>query len=284
MATHIKPTKEELEANLQKSTEELEALENKKKEGEVKDEKGNEQKPNKKNDGDGGDDADGGKKDDDGGGQDDDGGEKDKEDAGKEAPIDYKKKFTESTREAQVLASKNKKVAEAIEKASELPEPTDDELAKEHSADWETMSDLEKRLAKESLMNRRRFEAINEATRAFKDIDAWTGKVDEYLTDPKTLVTHSELEGREEEFKVFVTKPSRRGVDFDDLVSAFLYEFKKNAPAPKKGKMFEPGSGGPNDKGKKSDMLSLEEGRALRKSDYNEWKRQNAAGKIQSDI
>src|SRR3989304_1518388 len=53
--------------------------------------------------------------------------EKEKEDAKKEAD-EAKKKFSNSSREAQVLGFKEKELAKAQEEADALPDPTDEEM------------------------------------------------------------------------------------------------------------------------------------------------------------
>lgn len=201
----------------------------------------------------------------------------------KEEP-DYKKKFTESTREAQILASKNKKLNEAIEKAGEVKTPTKKQLRAEYP-EWEDMSDFERKIATENLTNRKKFDAITEATKGFKDMDKWTDKVDKFVDDPITLASYPQLEGREDEFKLFSTKPTRRGVDMEDLVSSFMYE-ADSKPKKSKGQMFEVGTGGDGEKPKpKGDKISLEESINLRNNDYKKYLQYVKAGKIDlSDI
>ncbi len=198
---------------------------------------------------------------------------------------DYKKRFVESTREGQILSAKNKKLADALEKASTLAAPTEDDLKHEYS-NWEEMTDFEKRLATDNLHNSRRFQEIDQVTADFKDLDQWTEKVDTFIDDPKTLISVPELEGKQSEFKVFATKPSRRGVDFDDLVSAFLFSVEKekaSKPSNKGKKMFEVGNGGSKETPKpKSDKISVEQGRQLRETDYPKWKEYLKADKIES--
>lgn len=200
----------------------------------------------------------------------------------KETPeeTDYKKKFVESSREAQVLHARNKQINEAIDIAAQLPEPTEEELQKEYS-EWDLMSDTEKRLAKDSLISTRRFRIIHEEAQKSKQGDVWNGKVDEFVTDPKTLVSHPELEGRVEEFKLFASKPTRRGVDFDDLVNAFLFEATKTVKKSNKGAMFEQGSGGEAKPPAKTGKLSVDEGRRLMQTDYAKFKQMLREGKIE---
>ena len=200
------------------------------------------------------------------------------EDSG-EIEKELKKKLANSAREAQILQARTKKYDEAVNQAAEITEVTDEEAVKIYP-EWDLMDDTSKMLAKDSIVNRRRFELIHKASMEGKDIQEWQDKVDTYLGDPKTLQDTPEMEGKEDDFKVFATKPTRRGLDFDDLTKAFLYDVGKMRPK-SKGQMFPTGSGGPNDKMKpKSDKISLTEARQLMKNDYNKYKELLMAGKI----
>lgn len=277
MPKHTKPTKEELEANAMRALEEAEALEAEAEKVEVPVEAPVEEvdditpeietetveKPVEKP-------------------AEPEVVEKPAEDVDKQDP-DYKEKFSQSTREAQILYAKNKKTAELLEQASQLPEPTEDEL-KALYKDWDLMGDFERQMAKESLVGKKYREFIANGTKEFKDIDAWSNTVDEFVDDPATLVRIPELEGKQDEFKAFATKPTRRGVDFEDLVSAFLFDVSKNAKPKSKGSMFELGSGGPNDKPSNAPKkLTSEQGTALRKQNYRLWLQYSKAGKIDND-
>lgn len=202
------------------------------------------------------------------------------EDKDGEEDVDYKRKFTESTREALVLHAQKKQMDDAVEKAAALPEPTEDEIKTEYP-DFDLMTDTEKKLAKDNMINKRRFEYIHAASQAGKDQEQWIEKVDGFIQDPKTLADNPELEGKTDEFKVFASRPTRRGLNFQDLVLAFLGERSKLS-AKHKGKMFETGSGGPNEKNKpKSDKISIEEGKRLRLTDYKKYTELLKAGKIE---
>jgi hypothetical protein len=193
---------------------------------------------------------------------------------------DYKTKFIHSTKEAQMLYSKNKKLQEAFDRAGKVEPPTEEELEKEFS-DWDIMSDLEKKLAKDNLINKKRFEAIEQFNVENQQMSVWESKVDEFITDPNTLVKYKSLDGKEDEFKLFASKDSRRGNDFDDIVSAFLYKIDQVKPVKNKGKMMESGTGGASKKAEPvKKTLSVEEGRRLRKRDYSKWKDMLRAGKI----
>lgn len=208
--------------------------------------------------------------------------EKEKEDAKKEAE-DAKKKFSNSSREAQVLGFKEKELAKAQEEADALPEPTDDEMKKLYP-NWDEIDQLTKDLAKDRVLNRKKNEVIAQAREKFKNVQDWNEKVETFVADPAVLANHPELEGKQEEFKAFASKPTRRGVDFDDLILAFQGEQAKTKPAPKKGQMFEQGSGGPALPPKpKDDTLSPAEGEALRKTDYKKFVQLLKAGKIRNE-
>jgi hypothetical protein len=254
MVKHVKPTNEELEANMNKALDEAEALKSKphpekmeeKPEKPLKPEEKMEEKPEKKED------------------------------------IDYKKKFVESSKESLILHAKNKKISEALERATLVKEPTEEELRKEYT-DWDVMGEFEKKMAKDSLINSRRFSVISEIAEENKNLEAWQSKVDGFIDDPAILNKYPELDGREDEFRLFATKPTRKGVDFEDLVSAFLYSLDREVKPSKKKQMFEEGSAGPNNSKPKSDKISMEEGRQLRNSDYKKWSELVKKGMIEME-
>lgn len=257
MNTHIKPTQEELEANAQKALEDAEALEAKAKEDENKSADTDEKKDEGQDDND-----------------ESDKGEDKKED------VDYKPKFIASTQEAQVLHSKQKKITQAVETAMSLPEPTEEELIAEFGDDWETMSTFERKLAKKNYINDKKFALLGNVMSEFKQGDEWSEKVSEFITDPKVMLKHTALEGKEADFVVFATKPSRIGVPLDDLVSAFLYE---NKPIKHKGSLLETGTGGSKSPPKDPTKLSVDQGSNLRKTDYRKYRELLKAGRIQEE-
>lgn len=204
-----------------------------------------------------------------------------KEEENKE-DVDYRKKFANSTREAQILADKQRKMAEAYDKANTLPEPTEEELRQEFP-EWDTLDETAKKLAIKTLHNDKRFAVIETVQKEFKDIEAWKTKVDTFIDNPETLIANPELENKEEDFKIFANKQSRMGTSFDTLVSAFLYDVNKNT-VKHKGKMFEDGGGGSKERKQPiSDILSVEQGRALRLADYKKWTEYLRAGKIATE-
>ena len=192
---------------------------------------------------------------------------------------DYKKKFTHSARENQVLYSQVKKLTEAITTVGAVPDPTDEEMTKLYG-DWDIMDETMKKLAKDNYKNNIALSRLSSVSKESQDIEAWNQKVDTFVEDPKTLMSIPELEGKQEEFKLFASKATRRGLEFDDLVSAFLFDVSKNVK-PNKGKMFEQGTGGSNTIVRPhSDKISVEEGALLRQTNYKKWREYVTAGKI----
>ena len=196
---------------------------------------------------------------------------------------DYEKKFSESSREAQKIHAKNRKLNEGISKASEITEVDQEELQKEYP-DWDVMSETEQKLARKNLINDKRFAVVTQATEEATKIEKWGDDVDTFVEDPKTLVDNPSLEGKTDEFKVFANNQSNHAVPFKILVGAFLHDMSTKK-VKNKGKMMEVGSGGPNEKMKpKSDKISIDEAAKLMKTDYKKYKSYLLAGKIDNTI
>jgi len=261
---HVKPEKEELEANALKALEEAEALkekeeEHKEEEPKKEDEQEKQEEEHKE----------------------EEHKEEDKKPADKEEDDKYRKKFIASSKEAIILDSANKKITSAIEQANEIADPTDEEMKAKH-ADYDDMTPTEQRLAKANYKMEKKFDLIFKGSQEGKEMKEWSKKVDDYITDPKTLADIPELEGKEDEFKIFALKETRRGIPFEDLTKAFLFDATKATPSHKGEKMFDVGGGGEKLKEKpKSDKITQEQAKLLRESDYPKYKEYLLAGKIE---
>ncbi len=197
---------------------------------------------------------------------------------------DWKKRYTDSSREAKVLAVKNKEINQAVEEAATIEMPTDEEVKAEYP-EWDEMTTTEQRFARESLLSKKRFELIHGATQKYQKVEKWNEKVDVFVEDPQTLIANPELELKTEEFKIFASKPSRVGLDFEDLVLAFLgEEAKKIKPNHKGEKMFETGGGGSNKTPIIPDnKLSIQQSEIDRKTNYPLYKERLRAGKYKTE-
>lgn len=195
----------------------------------------------------------------------------------------FKKKASASARENQKIYAKNRVINKALADAEDVPEPTEEELQGEFR-DWDIMSEVEKTLAKETVISRNWRKLISEAKDQASKIERWNESVDEFIEDPKILNANPELEGKEDDFRAFATQETNNNVPFNILVGAFLHEQLKNGK-PNKGRMFDRGSGGPNEKViPKNGKISLEEARRLRESNYDLWKEKNAKGLIDYNL
>ena len=191
---------------------------------------------------------------------------------------DLKERYRQSTREAQVLRNQVVKRDEAVEQAANLPQPTEDEMVSIYP-EWDVMDEVQRRMAIKTELSERRTSLIHKATMAGKDITAWYDKVDKFIDDPKTLLSTPQLEGKQEDFKMYATKETHRGADFEVLVKAFLFDFEKEESASKlknKGEMFPKGSGGPSIKDEtKPNKVTFAQLKTLRISNYSEYKKVN---------
>ena len=195
----------------------------------------------------------------------------------------YKKKFSASSKENQKINAKNRVINKALADAEDVPEPTEEELQSIYG-DWDIMSDVEKHLVKETEITKRWRETIAQAKEQASKIEKWNESVGEFAGDPKTLNDNPELEGKIDEFIGFATEEANNNVPFNILVGAFLHSHSTKKPN-NKGRMFEKGSGGPNDKPQvKKGTITLDEARQLRETNYTKYKEYLTAGKIETDL
>lgn len=208
----------------------------------------------------------------------------------KKEEVDYKKKFTESSREAQAIATIKKKQDEELQLAQSIPEPTDEQVRAEVEAqgeDYDSLSVFFKNIAKTNLHNKLKNEAVEailEKQRETKEkIEARKKEVDVYSILPETLKKFPRLEGRQEEFNKYASMPKRLSLDLEDLAKLFLLDLPE--PEKHKGKMFETGNGGKApEKKKNGGKLSIAEGAALMQKDYALYQQYLMAGKISDDV
>lgn len=196
-----------------------------------------------------------------------------------------KKKLSASSKEALILHSRTKKYDEAVEEAEKVEPPTDDEMKAKYGEDeWEQMSAGQRLLAQESWVANKRFEIMSKVSKEGRIVEEWNNKVSEFLKDPKNLTKYPVLEGKQEEFAEFAAKPTRRGLDMEDLILAFTGDLANNPPKKHKGQMFEKGSPGIKDKPKpKDDKISAADAKILRETNYPKWKELLKAGKIRQE-
>lgn len=160
---------------------------------------------------------------------------------------DYKKKFSESSAEAQSLALRKKAYEDKIAEARALPEPTVEEL-KEKYPDWDELSPTVQQMARESLHNKKKNALIETIADQQKADEEYYGKADAFAVDPENVKRFPALEGQEELFKKFASKESRRGLDFEDIAVIFSGVYPKSRRA--SNRSLFPRNGASNDKKK----------------------------------
>lgn len=195
--------------------------------------------------------------------------------------IDWQKKFVESQKESMVLS---KQIEELTIKEVPHVEVDDKHMTEIYGEDWETMTNHEKIMAKEIEINKQ--EKIEE--RAKRELEnkknelgqKWTDSVNDFV-DTDMISFYPEMKGKEEEFKKFATKPTRRGLAFDDLVKIFKADNPNKIIKTKRNLFNAPG--GP---GKKitPEKMSVDDIRRLRLTNPRKYNEMVVAGKIKIDL
>lgn len=186
---------------------------------------------------------------------------------------DYRKKFKESSKEGQILYGRNKAMAESIEKASQLPEPTEEEL-KAFEPDYDVLSEFEKKTLRNSFKNDRFQKHLAEASKQFIDLDKWREEITTFIESETNLKQYPDLRGKEDAFTEFASKAQYKGTPFELLVAGFMASGVK-PKVKNKGQMFHNGTGGPNEplKKKVQGKITLAQAENLKQTNYAEYKR-----------
>jgi len=203
--------------------------------------------------------------------------------------VDFEKKYSDSSREATALHFKNKKLEDTVEEASNLPEPSIEELkeyARGRKVDYDELDDFSQSILKDMLTNSKRFKMIHETTRASKKIDDWAKSVDEFSNSAETIAKYPSLSDSDLDFRKYCMKEQRRGVDMEDLVASFLFKRQKDdpAPKPKKKKSMLLDGGGGGDGVPKSKKITAEEARVIREKNPRRYKKLIKEGKLNIDL
>jgi len=176
----------------------------------------------------------------------------------------WKQKFSASSSEANLL--REAEAARVKAQQEQTKEPTEPELRTAFPS-WDLMSDTEKELA------RRTFAAERTAGKAAQT--AQELQAERSLATSIELVTASNtaLQGKEQAFREYASRPQYRGVPMDVLVNSFL-NISGSAPAPKTTPKpgLETGQGGPRTVSKPTG-LTMDQLAALRKSDQKAYEK-----------
>lgn len=203
-----------------------------------------------------------------------------------EDKIDYKEKYVESTREASTLYFKNQKLNKTIEEASEIKDPTIDELksyAKSRGADYDELDEFSQNILKDTYINNKRFEKIQSVARESRDIDNWATQVDGFIEKSIDNGNYPSLNSLGNDFKKFAMKESRRGLDLDDLVASFLFSAERNIKKPNNESILLTGSNS-TITNNKTTGLTEQQISVIRETNPKEYRRLIKSGEINLEI
>ena len=186
------------------------------------------------------------------------------------------KKFSESSREAQILMQKNKQYEDRIN--SLTSHNVNDEELREAYPDWDLLNDETKRAYRDIYSTKKATAATNKLVMDMYEERKWNEDF------AKTVESHPDLKGREAEFKQYAYKPTHKGVNLEVLAKSFLFDVKPPAPAKEtpKGAALEPGSAGQNSTPPKQ-KLSAEDIAAIRTNNPSLYREMLASGKIRPE-
>jgi len=186
--------------------------------------------------------------------------------------IDYEAKFKASTQEAMIMKAK----LDAIEAEKNKPIEIDEAYMKANYPDWDELTTTEQKILTKNEKLEQEIKDIRSKTNEFNNDRKWESQISEMVENPELIEQFPSLKGKEEQFKRFCTKPTRKGLPVDTLAAAFLYEFKEEKPTRT---IFSEGSSGP-DKKPVTKGITAEEASLLRKNNNAKYMELLKAGKI----
>lgn len=194
--------------------------------------------------------------------------------------VDYKKKYSESAKENQRIFAKNRKINKAVIEANTIT-VTEEDLISEYGDKWNEWDDVDKKVARDNLINTRRFALINAAVEEGEKIEKWNDSIDAFLDNPETFNEYPELDGKQKEFAEFAKQTKYQGAMMDLLVPAFIGSQTKRET---NGSLMETPTSSKEDPQIKPTKISIAEARRIRVHDYNKWKQLMKDGKIESEV
>lgn len=210
-------------------------------------------------------------------GEDDEDGEDD--DTPPPPTVDYREKFSASTRENQILTSQINELKKQIGDITKEEIPTDEEMAAHlGSEEWELLSDRERNYERRLLIQERE-------TRARKLQEKSQNKEAELKTAIANFIEleeNEDIKGMDNEFLEFVKLPKNAGASFETLKDAFLFKKGKEQKPPKSKspKSLLRGTGNGGLPPRKSGEMTEEELKRLRTSDPKRYNEMIRTGKI----
>lgn len=196
----------------------------------------------------------------------------------------WKTKFQESSREAQIIAEREREAKEKLEEATKPKEVTDETMKKDYP-DWDNYDEGVKKALKNQAMQAQELAKLQASQSEYHNERKWRGQIDGFL-DENNETEKYPIAGKEAEFRKFVNKPERKGMDLDVLAAAFVYEVGSSKPVKekpkKKGSMLESGSGAGATGKHKTDKkeLTADDAKRLRENNPREYERKVRSGEL----
>lgn len=224
--------------------------------------------------------------------------EEERKKAGKpeDQPDYWKNKFTESARENQLERERREKAERELEESRKPKELTDD-VMKGKYPDWDNYDDAVKATLKNQAKMEQEMAELKQSQSTYLNERKWNETVESFL-DENGITEKYPLKGREQEFRKYVNKADRKGMNLDVLAAAFGFEVKPPAKTQeeldaeaeaaknKKRSLLESGSGGGNFKkagdGKKK--YTADDAQALRKNNPREYERLIRTGELNLEV
>ena len=145
----------------------------------------------------------------------------------KKPEIDYRKKFSDSTRRNQIVEAQIKELQKTLGDLTKEDIPTDDEMRRS-DPDWDFRDDFQKNLAIKVEATQRMNRRISVRINSIVDESERATSISLLCeNDPR-------LSGKEDDFFRYASKPEHSGVPVDILINAFLFEARDDdlPPAP----------------------------------------------------
>jgi hypothetical protein len=189
-------------------------------------------------------------------------------------PIDYKEKFSQSTRENQILQAQLDEERRKNARRELTNEPAESELQAAFP-EWEYMTDTEKRLARQSFTANKLAADLAREREEQREQNRWNTDLE------LAIAKETALRGREQAFKDFANKPTHRGAPTDVLVDAFLRRSPPPAPASAAPQpTLEPGNGGPRGPIESKKKYTAEEIMAIQTAEPKKYRQMLLAGEF----
>jgi hypothetical protein len=200
--------------------------------------------------------------------------------------VDYKEKYSESSKEALTQYFKNKKLTSVIEESNSLPEPTDEEMvifARSKGTNYDELDDFSKGMLKEVLWSKKKTDKVNEIVKESRNMDDWADKVVSFTESVEVAAKYPLVEEHAEDFRRFCMRNQRIGMDLEDLATSFLYGLASMpVKKPTKGSVLLSGGGGVAEE--KPAGLTDEDAKHIRETNPKEYRRLIKQGKIRLEI